>query len=88
MKVEGDKREVVKERAGTEEISDQEREKRRNRNERKMEKEGVKEVRTTPNDSGDDMWFQTPTVSDWLHGGEGSPRRLLRSSQAKEPLQV
>jgi hypothetical protein len=70
MKVEGDEKEVVRERAGTEEISDEERERRRKRNEkkrkRKMEKESTKEekveeVRTVPDDSSDDALSRTPT---------------------------
>ena len=63
--VEGDKNEVVRERAGTEEISDEERERRRKRNEkkrkRKMEREGMKEVCTAPNNTGDDTSSRTPT---------------------------
>jgi hypothetical protein len=70
MKVEGNKKEVVREKAGTEVIGDKERERRRKRNEkkrkRKMEKESVKEekveeVRTVPDDLSDNMLPRTPT---------------------------
>jgi len=67
MKVEGDEREVVRERAGTEEISDQERERRRKRNERKrkMGKEDTKEVRTTTDTTGNDATYLAPSSFDW-----------------------
>ena len=67
MKVEGDEREVVRERAGTEEISDQERERRRKRNERKrkMGKEDTKEVRTTTDTTGNDATYLAPSLFDW-----------------------
>jgi hypothetical protein len=66
MKVEGDEKEVVRERAGTEEISDKERERRRKRNEKKRKKkmekeEQAKEVHTIPDDLSDNTSSRTPT---------------------------
>jgi hypothetical protein len=85
MKVEGDEKEVVRERAGTEEISDEERERRRKRNEkkrkRKMEKEEqAKEVRAVPDDSSDDVSSRTPTEP--VNASTASPRRVHTASNA------
>jgi len=86
MKVEGDEKEVVRERAGTEEISDEEKERRRKRNEKKRKRKiEKKEQAKEPVSASTASPCHVHTVSNATGDVAASPHTPIASTHATAP---